>query len=268
MIIAFYGVPGGNTATTSNLAAIALMSHFQYQQTVLMVGLSEGHAGIEMAFEEGEREVKIAEEAGYFYHEGMDLVLQEAALGSLNVSVLKRAAKQILPGSVSMIPAARGSCEERVFQMLERVGPGFLDCLEEAADFVFLDCGKGEYPFMEEIKKKAGVLVVNLAQNQRILNQFFLKRLKHPEKRLYLTGHYEDLYPCNRDFILRHYRMIPENLMEISYHAGFREEIEHGRCLKFFLKNIPVPAYEKNRCFFREVQYATDRILRKGRFFG
>lgn len=266
MIVAFYGVPGGDTATTSNLVSVALMSHFQYQYSVLMVALSEGKAGIEMAFEEREREAKVAEEAGYFYHQGMDLVLQEASLGSLDCEVLARARKELLPGKVGVIPAARGSCEERVWRVLEKYGSGFLDYLEETADLVFLDCGKGDHSFMEEIKKRAGVLVVNLTQSQRILNQFFLKRQDYLEKTVYLTGHYEELYPCNRSYILKRYRIIPEHLMEISYHPGFRDGMEQGKCLNFFRKNMPAPAYEKNRRFMYEVQRAADRILRKGGF--
>ena len=152
--------------------------------------------------------------------------------------------------------------------MLKEQGDSLLDCMEEMADLVFLDCGKGNHSFMEEIKRRAGVLAVNLTQSQRILNQFFQMRNKYLEKTVYLTGRYEDLYPCNRSFILRNYRIQPENLMELSYNPGFRDGLERGRCLKFFGKNIPVPAYEKNRQFFREVQHAADRILRKGGFIG
>lgn len=268
MIIAFYGVSGGNTATTSNLASIALMSHFQYGNSVLMAALSEGSFGLETAFEEREREVKVAEEAEYFYHQGMDLLLQEASIGGLDMEVLKRAVKELLPEKLYLLPASRGSCEERVWQMLKEHGTKLLDCMEEMADLVFLDCGKGRYSFMREIKKRAGVLVVNLAQSQRILNQFFQMRQSYLEKTVYITGRYEDLYPCNRNFILRNYRILPENLMELSYHPGWRDGLERGRCLKFFKKNMPVPAYEKNRQFLHEVQFAADRVLRKGGFLG
>ena len=57
MIIAFYGVPGGSTATTSNLISIALMSHFQYGYSVLMAAFSGGSASLEMAIEEREQQV-------------------------------------------------------------------------------------------------------------------------------------------------------------------------------------------------------------------
>ena len=268
MIIAFYGVPGGSTATTSNLISIALMSHFQYGYSVLMAALSRGNASLEMSFEEREREVVISEEAEYFYHQGMDFILQEAFIGGLSQEILKRAAKELLPGGIQLIPAAQGSCEERVWQILEEHGEKLLDCMEESADLVFLDCGKGKYSFMREIKKRAGVLVVNLTQSQRILNQFFQMKQDYLEKTVYLTGHYEDLYPCNRSYMLRNYRIAPENLVELSYHPALRDALERGRCLKFFMKNMPVPAYEKNRSFFYEVQLATDRILRKGEILG
>lgn len=267
MIVAFYGVPGGSTATTANLAGIALMSCFQYGNSVLMASFSEGNAGLETAFEERDREVRVAEEAEYFYHQGMDLLLQEAGIGGLDTMVLKRAVRQLLPGKIQLLPSSKCSCEERVWQMLREHGSELLDSMEEMADLVFLDCGKGRYPFMREIKKRAGVLVVNLTQSQRILNQFFQMRQEYMEKTVYLTGHYEDLYPCNRNFMLRNYRIEPENLMEISYYPGWRESLERGRCLKFFKKNMPVPAYEKNRQFLYEVQHVTDRILRKGGFF-
>ncbi len=268
MIIAFYGVPGGNTATTANLASIALMSHFQYGNSVLVAALSGGNVGLEEAFEERERETKVAEEAGYFYHQGMDLLLQEAFIGGLSLEVLKRAVKQLIPEKFYLLSSSKNSCEERVWQVLNKHGVKLLDCMEEMADLVFLDCGKGNYAFMREIKKRSEVLVVNLTQSQRILNQFFQMRQDYMEKTVYLTGHYEDLFPCNRNFILRNYRIEPENLLEISYHPGWRDGLERGRCLKFFRKNIPVPAYEKNRQFLREVQSAADRVLRKGGFLG
>lgn len=268
MIIAFYGVPGGSTATTSNLISIALMSHFQYGYSVLMASLSGGSASLEMAFEEREQEVKVMEEAGYFFHQGMDLILQEASIGELNCEILKRATKELLSEEIRLLPSAKGSCEERVWQVLEEHGGKLLDCMEESADLVFLDCGKGKYSFMREIKKRAGVLVVNLTQSQRILNQFFQTRQTYLEKTVYLTGHYEDLYPCNRSYMLKNYRIAPENLVEISYHPGLQDVQERGRYLKFFMKNMPVPAYEKNRQFLYEVQLATDRILRKGEILG
>lgn len=268
MIIAFYGVPGGNTATTSNLVSIALMSHFQYGYSVLMSSLSGGNSGLEMAFEERERGAVISEEAGYFYHQGMDFLLQETFIGGLNREILERAAKELIPSGVRLIPSAKDNCEERVWQVLEEHGEKLLDCMEESADLVFLDCGKGKYSFMREIKKRAGVLVVNLTQSQRILNQFFQTRQTYLEKTVYVTGHYEDLYPCNRSYMLKNYRIAPENLMELSYHSAFRDALERGRCLKFFMKNTPIPTYERNRSFFYEVQLATDRILRKGEILG
>jgi hypothetical protein len=267
MIIAFYGVAGGHTSTTSNLVSVALMSHFQYGYSVLLVGLGRGSTGVEQAFAEGEKDGRIAEEAEYFYHQGMDLVLQEAALGTLDEQVLWRAGSELIPGKVRVIPTAKNSCEERVFHLLSKYGQPFLDSLKQAADLVFLDCGKGEYPFMEEIRKQADVLVVNLAQSKRILNQFFLKRQTLSEKTVYLTGSYEELFPCNRTYILKHYRIAPENLLEISYHAGFREAVLRGRCLKFFKKNLPVPAYEKNRILIHQIESVSDCILRKGGYF-
>lgn len=268
MIAAFYGVTGGGAATTSNLLCTALMSYFQYRHSVLMVSLSSGLLGLETALKEKESYDKVAEEAEYFYAQGMDQVLKEASCETLQPSVVFRAAKEVIPGKVRYLSTARGSCFERVWKEMERHGSRILDVLEECAELIFLDCGSGTGVFMKEIQKRADVIVVNLIQNQRILKQFFCNKHFFIEKTVYLTGRYEEFFPCNRNRILKEGRMLPEDLSEISYNAGFLDAFADGKCAKFLERNAQGASYEKNRWFIRQVKGATDMILRKGGYLG
>ncbi len=267
MIVAFYGITGGGAATTCNLLCTALMSCFQYQYSVLMVSLSSGAAGLEMALQERDGRYKIAEEAEYFYSYGMDQVLKEAACGTLQPPAIIKAAREAAPGAW-YLETAQGSCCERVWTELEKYGGQILDAMSVSADLVFLDCGTGKGDFMREVERRAGVIVINLIQNRRALSQFFCRKQFYPQKTVYLTGRYEEFFPCKRSHILKEGRMMPEDLSEIPYNAGFQDAIENGKCARFLHRNVFGASYEKNQFFIRQVKGATDMILRKGEFLG
>ncbi len=268
MIVAFYGVTGRGSATTSNLLSVALMGYFQYQYSVLLASLSGGSFGLEMALQDRKMNCKIAEEAEYFYSYGMDQVLKEASCGTLKPAVITHAAREVISGKVQYLETAQESCYERVWAELEKYGCQILDVMADCAELIFLDCGIGKGAFMKEVEKRADVIVVNLIQNRKVLGQFFCKKQFYPQKTVYLTGRYEELFPCNRDQILKEGRMMPEELREIPYNTGFQDAFESGRCARFLERNIFGAGYEKNRFFIRQVKEAADMILRKGGFLG
>lgn len=267
MIAAFFGVPEGNTSTTGNLISVALMSYFQYQAPVLMASLSEGVYGLEDAFLPMDG-MKIAEEAEYFYQQGMDMVLKEVGTGEIRRDLFLKACTDLIPGKLSYLPTAKSNSQQRVWAELLKYGDKILDCMEELFEVVFLDCGKGNGPFMEKVAKRAEVIVINLTQSQRILNQYFLQKHHYLEKTVFLVGQYEELFPCNKNYILKNYRLPSETVKTIQYSTGFRDAFEHGKCFRFFQKNVPIPMLEKNRSFMEDVKGVTDCILRKGGYLG
>lgn len=263
MIVAFYGVEGGTAATTGNLISIALMSHFQYQFKVLMASLSSGLNGLETGFESGRKSFYVAEEAEYFYHQGMDYVIKEAGYHHIHPTVIQRGATEVFPQKVYYLSSANGTGLQRVQKTFRNHGNEILDAMEDFAELVFLDCGPGTGSMFYEILKRADLVVVNLVQNQRVLNQFFLSNTDFREKTVYLLGRYDQQFPCNLNRIITKFRMPEEDIRVIPYNAGFQDAFLSGKCAQFLYKNAYGGFYEKNRLFSKELKAATDMILRK-----
>lgn len=263
MIIAFYGTDGGNAATTSNLLATALMSYFHYQKKVLMASLCNGLNGLETAFDDGRASFRIGEEAEYFYREGMDYVLKEAAYGNIHSGIMERGARELFVQRVYYLSSANGTGWKRIWKGFEEHGEELLDAMEDFAELVFLDCGLGKGEFFRNILRRADVVVVNLIQSQRVIQQFFSTFPKFFEKTVYLIGRYDKYFPCDIGKIMNECRIPREHLGVIPYNSGFQDAFQNGRCARFIQKNAFGGFYEKNRVFSRELKASTEMILRK-----
>lgn len=263
MIIAFYGIDGGSAATTSNLLCTALMSYFHHQKRILMASLCNGLNGLETAFDDGKTFCRIAEEAEYFYREGMDYVLKEAECGNISPETIGRGARELFPQKAYYLSSANGTGWKRIWKGFEEHGKELLDAMENFAELVFLDCGLGKGSFFKDILERADVIVVNLIQSQRVIHQFFSTFPCFFEKTVYLVGRYDQHFPCDINEIMNQCRIPKEHLGIIPYNAGFLDAFESGRCAKFIQKNAYGGFYEKNRLFSRELKAATDMILRK-----
>ncbi len=263
MIIAFYGVEGSNSATTSNLLATALMSYFHYKKSVLMASLCSGINGLEAALDSGRFKSRIEEEAAYFFHEGMDYVLKEARRDNINSQVIRRAVKELMPGYVFYLSSANGTGWKQIWREFEEHSRELLDAMEEFAEVVFLDCGLGKGSFIRKILERADVIVVNLVQSQRVMEPFFSSNTDFLDKTVYLMGRYDQLFPCNKNRIVTKYQIPEESIGVVPYNAGFQDAFLHGKCAQFIQRNAFEGTYEKNRLFSRELKKSTDLILGK-----
>lgn len=267
MIVAFYGIDGGNAATTSNLLSTALMGYFHFQKKVLMASLCNGLNGLETAFESERHSFHIAEEAEYFYREGMDYVLKEADFGNIHPKVIQRGARELFPERAYYLSSANGTGWKRIWKGFEEHGEEILDSMEDFAEVVFLDCGLGKGKFFDKIMKRADVVVVNLVQSQRVIRQFFTSFPKFFEKSVYLIGRYDHQFPCDINKIMMQSRIPKDHIGVIPYNAGFWDAFQNGRCAQFIQRNAYGGLYEKNRQFSKELKASTEMILKKGELF-
>lgn len=124
-----------------------------------------------------------------------------------------------------------------------------------AADFYFLDCGTGLDEKKCRILKQMDVVVVNLRQDRKCLDDFFLRdRQWFPNYFAIISDFYgeHEQERCNLE---RRYRLKAETAAIISHNSAFACAKEAGKIRRFTREQWTAPTDFRNEQFVRELEW-------------
>lgn len=261
MIISFCGMEKGGAESSVNMLAAALALTRLRKKHVILVESGFGSNIVQNAVDK-RAEIMVREPFAYAEAEGMDYLLKKSQYCQLNEKNAKEGVV-FVTDKLGYVPSAirknKLIYEEEFCAECQNV----LKMLDQAADFVMIDCANVADSVRRRVEEKAQLIIVNVSQSECVLDEYFSTPELFRGKAMYCIGNYIREEPCNLKNIQRLYRIENQNIGVIPYNTEFLSSLNRGKVLQFFAE-YPVKARRlRNREFFHESFRFADQILRK-----
>lgn len=249
----------GNVAVGNMIALAFAISRLRNVKIVLA---ESGFASqnVEEALRGHSRTV-VAEPFAYIDGEGMDYLMKQSRHGMLSE-------RTVMDGIVSIkdrlgfVPTALKRNRTAYEMQFGKECQNILQQLNKIADYVFIYCDGIAETIKKQILKQADLVVVNVVQAERVLDEYFSCPPYFRYKSLYCIGNYMQEEPYNLKNIQRLYRIEEQHIGMIPYNVEFLSSLRRGKMLYFF-EGYPMKArYNRNKGFFKELFKMAEIILR------
>ncbi len=256
MKIIFSSNVHGQTGTTTNMLAIAVMSDILYQRKSIL---------LQTQFCLNQLEVPLLpptkRKEANSYELGMDALLKGIQSGKSTKELLKACCICISENRMDFLPGTNARNRE-VYE--EEIAKGLHEVLKLANEFyeyVFIDIGPVQNELAQQIWKEADLLVINLCQNIRVLDHFF-SEYEQPKNIIYLLGYYDCHSTVNKKTLTRLYKPLKrENTFVIPYNTELRDSVSEAKLIQFFLQNMYCEPDDENYYFVEEVKKVSGYIM-------
>ena len=150
---------------------------------------------------------------------------------------------------------------------VKKIYPEIIKTANQYYDLVFVDLNKGlDEEYNKEILEMSDVIMVNLTQRLRLINDF--AKLREEEEFLkkrnimLLLGRYDKFSKYSVKNIARFYHMKKEPL-DVPYNTLFFEACSEGKIADFFLRMHNLDKADRNAVFIQEVKKIAESIIYK-----
>ena len=254
----------GRPGTSSNLSAIAIYSTLKYGMKNLIT-----QSNFAMNDLEAPLLGNIIRENDYFQDIGIDALARSIKSAPLTEEAFYLASLSLLNKKLSLIPGTTKSNLQYFESDMEKVMVNIIKTAEKYYDLVYIDTNSGKNGLSMKILEKSDLIIVNLSQNRRIIDNFFDEYNFDPNKVFYLVGNYDSRRKSNIMNLRRQYRfMNSNNSAVIPYCAEFADAISEGNVIEFMKRNIDAKKDDKNYYFMECLAQATRKILKKAGWKG
>lgn len=255
--IAFWSNVHGQTATTSNLVAISLMTAMEYRLKVL---LAHNH------FEKSTLESSLLDR-GYLDNEqaelsehGIDALARFIKSNNLDKDNISNYTTSILSKKLELIMGTSHTNRDLYMTDLNNVMHQILDRTQAFYDVIFVDVSSGNNELSSKILENSDFIVVNLSQNINVIDDFFKSFKGDLGKCIFVIGRYDANSKFNKKNVMRKYG-IKRNLCVVPYNIEFSDACSEGRGVDFILKNLRASRDDVNFGFMEEVRNSVKLIL-------
>lgn len=259
MKITFWS-PVHGKGTTCNLLAIALYSTLKYnmRNLITQTNFCMNHLEVPLI---GNK----LEETEFFLDIGIDALARSIKSAPLDIDNFYNASVSILnkQQQLHLLPGTRKSNQEYYEADMEKVINNILTYAVSFYDMVFVDTNSGKNYLSQLVLEKSDLIIVNLPQNKRVLDDYFNEYQFNSKKVFYIIGDYDRRSKNNIKNLRKQYKKLnSKNSAIIPYCTEFSDAISDGALIDFMKKNIEAKD-DKNEYFMENVEKAVKKILRK-----
>lgn len=249
MKIIFSSNVHGQTGTTTNMLAVAVMSNILYKRRSIL---------LQTQFHLNQLEVPllpvIKRKEAVSCKLGMDELLKGIQAGKSTQELLKACCISLSEHGLDFLPGTN-MVNREIYE--EGLTAGLYELLQLAEQFyelVFIDIGPIQNQLAEQIWKEADISIINLSQNIRVLDDFFTTH-NPPKEAVYLLGFYDWKSTLNKKTLTRLYKPLKEeNTFVIPYNTELRDSVSEAKLNQFFLQNMYCEPEDENYYFVEEVK--------------
>jgi hypothetical protein len=265
--IAFWSNAKKACGVSSNLAAIsvATVTRYPYSAVTLENHLCQNNLG--KAFL-GTSQATMIYEVGANYYDGggIEGLLRRIYRDDYDVDILKSYLKEVINQHLYYIPQSRVLHNDIFNYEFHHSNESLFELLNDFADISFIDTASHNNLSSNTILEEADLIVVNLCQNERILEDFFLNYQSLIEKSIFIIGNYSShsMMSCKR--ISKIYDIPWENIVAIPTNEFFHNAFHHGRVVEFITGNYMCGRESPNYLFIQSVKKATHIIIKKAEY--
>ena len=258
MIVAFNSMEREGKESAVNMIAAALAMTTEKKERVILLESGFGQHMVQDAVDT-DTGMLVREPFAYMGGEGMDYLMKTSRYDMLSE---RNAAGGIVyvNDNLGYVPSAIRSNRMLYEAEFSRECQNILHQLDPLTDYVFVDCSYASEEIKRKIQAKAQLIVTNVSQSEKVLDEFFscLPEVRH--KAVYCIGNYMREEPCNLKNIQRLYRIDSAQIGVVPYNVEFLSSLQRGKAAAFFQNHMLRVQRERNRKFFREIHHLTKII--------
>ncbi|KAB3525456.1 P-loop NTPase family protein [Alkaliphilus serpentinus] len=257
MLISFWSTVNGQTATTTNTIAIALMTALEYRFKILLTHNHFERSTLETSLFEGRY---IQSERRDLSDIGIDALSRFIKFNKIDKENFSNYATTILKNRMDVLFGTNKTNRGLFNSELEAVIDIFLTSARDYYDLIFFDLAAGENRLSNSILEASDLIIVNLNQNLNLIEDFFNKHPISLSKAFFLIGIYDKDSRYNLKVLKRKYKEL-KNSAVVPYNREFADSCNEGRAVEFLLRNLEAPKDDRNYDFIKELRNTTKLLL-------
>lgn len=256
MKIVFWSNVHGQAGTSSNMLAVAMMNDLIYGNRSIL---------LQTQFEMNQLEIPLLSESSREqirnYNIGIDRLIQGIRSGMNAKQLLTSSCITLSKQCIDLLPSTNAKYREIYEKEIKDNFKEILDLAEACYELVFIDASAGMNDFVEMVWEEADCIIVNLCQNKRVLEDFFLRYDINYNKMLFLIGNYDSDSDWNVKNISKRIKGLKkEFIFTLPYNTKFRDAASCAQLTEFFLQNIGCEKEDENYEFMEELTRLTYKL--------
>ncbi len=268
-IITFKSNERKETGQTLSLVAVATQMAVEHSYKILIVSTNFKDRTLENCFWELDRLNKpiiTNQKVSIGVDSGVEGLIKVLASNKTSNDIVRNYSKTILRDRLDVLLSPNTEDYNEYSQICKEY-PEILRIADRYYDLIFVDlCGRMEERVEEDIINVSDIIVVNLTQRLKTINDFIeLKESNDFYKRkniMLLMGRYDAHSKYNIKNVTR-YMKERNQILAIPYNTLYFEACSEGKVIDFFLKLKNIDENDRNHLFLNETNRADDAIIYK-----
>lgn len=270
-IITFWSNEKNETAQTLSMAAVATYMAIEHNYKILILSTKYQDKTLEECFWDlSKSKALIREITGnkkVSLDSGIDGLIKIIASNKTSPEIVTNYTRIVFKDRLDVLFSTEESKTEEEYMGVKKIYPEIIKTANQYYDLVFVDLNKGlDEAYNKEILEMSDVIMVNLTQRLRLINDF--AKLREEEEFLkkrnimLLLGRYDKFSKYSVKNIARFYHMKKEPL-DVPYNTLFFEACSEGKIADFFLRMHNLDKADRNAVFIQEVKKIAESIIYK-----
>lgn len=257
----FWSPVHGRPGTTANLLSIALYIALKEEKEsmITQTNFSMNHLELPLIGENFHNE-------DIFQDTGIDSLSRSIKAAPLDKETINNASYTLLP-KLNLLPGTTKNNRDFFESDIDKVIINIIASVEKFYELVFVDTNSGQNSISQKALRTSDLIIVNLSQNKKVIDDFFNDYNFDPKKVFYIIGNYDRRSKNNLRNIRHQYRkhINSNNSAVIPYNTEFMDALSDGNLIDFMKKNINANKDSKNGYFMENVSLAAEKILKKSK---
>lgn len=259
MKIVFWSNVHGQSGTTSNLLAIAVMSTLLYQYKNMVTQTHFNLNNLEAPL----LSTTSKEDKEFFMDLGIDALARCIKSAPLDAEVIESCSISLLGKHLFLLPGTTKDNREIYENDMRKTISGILQGVSKYHDFVFIDTNSGKNDLTMKIIKDSDIVVVCLNQNKSILEDYSRNYEIHDKKVFYLIGNYDENSRYNLHNLRKSFSWLKnDNSAIIPYNTEYMDAQSDGQIIPYMLKNLNSDKDDNNGYFINQVKLAVNKLMK------
>lgn len=249
MKIVFWSNVHGQAGTSSNMLAAAMMNDLMYGSRSIL---------LQTQFEMNQLEIPLLSENRRElirnYNIGVDRLIQGIRSGMNAKQLLTSSCITLSKQCIDFLPGTNTKYREIYEKGLKETFQEIIVLAEACYEMVYIDASAGMNDFVEMIFEQADIIIVNLCQNKRVLEDFFKRYDINYDKMLFIIGNYDVASEYTINNLCKKIKSLKRELtFAVPYNTEFRDAMSRAQLTEFFLQNIGCEKDDDNYIFIQEL---------------
>ncbi|MCX7772103.1 MAG: hypothetical protein N2376_03205 [Clostridia bacterium] len=245
------------TGTTYSMAAISTIVALEYRLRILLCHNQYQRSGLETCFIDKDY---LENEVSSLSNLGIDALCKYIKYSKADKQDISSYTTTLMKNKFELLIGTTITNKGLYYKDLNEVIDPFLALCKECYDINFVDLSTESNELTQKIIQHSDVLVINLTQNTRVVEDF-LKNYKDIHKKcIFVLGRYDKDSRYNAKSLQRKYT-IKDPITVIPYNTEYADACAAGGAIDFIMRNLKSEKDDPNYQFVNEIRRTAGVVL-------